>query len=291
MPSVKLAMGVGGAFDYLSGKIKRAPEGWRSKGLEWLYRLLRQPKRLKRIWQASIVFPWNIFIKSINKNNIKNQNGTTTIEKIGIFFSIIGVITTFFLSIKSLNISKNIREDNRKINQLNLKPEINFTINFNIKNQNPYFIITNTGPIEIIDSSVQLIAYLYSEKTDSALSIFSNGVIEETFYIGEIKTLESKQYEIKKEILKTSIVVDSFLGSIYQNKNILEARIKYRKNPDKELFIKRAFYFLDSDKGWINESSLFFSVSKYEKEVEWIKHNKNNYFNGDFSDKLYDYNQ
>jgi len=61
MPSVKLAIGVGGAFDYISGKIKRAPRCWRSLGLEWLYRLLRQPKRLKRIFTATVVFPIRVF--------------------------------------------------------------------------------------------------------------------------------------------------------------------------------------------------------------------------------------
>ncbi|MDD5290037.1 MAG: WecB/TagA/CpsF family glycosyltransferase [Patescibacteria group bacterium] len=63
MPSVKLAIGVGGAFDYWAGKIKRAPTKWQGS-FEWLYRLLHQPKRLKRIWQASIIFPWQVFKKS-----------------------------------------------------------------------------------------------------------------------------------------------------------------------------------------------------------------------------------
>lgn len=63
--SIKLAMGVGGAFDYLSGKIKRAPEAWRSNGFEWLYRLIHQPRRWKRIWSAWIVFSFKIFINSI----------------------------------------------------------------------------------------------------------------------------------------------------------------------------------------------------------------------------------
>ncbi len=45
---VKVAMGVGGAFDYISGAIPRAPFFIRSIGLEWLYRLIRQPWRIKR---------------------------------------------------------------------------------------------------------------------------------------------------------------------------------------------------------------------------------------------------
>lgn len=45
---VKVAMGVGGAFDYISGKVPRAPKWIRSLGLEWLFRLIIQPWRIKR---------------------------------------------------------------------------------------------------------------------------------------------------------------------------------------------------------------------------------------------------
>lgn len=45
---VKVMMGVGGAFDYLSGNLSRAPVWVRNLGFEWLYRLIRQPWRLKR---------------------------------------------------------------------------------------------------------------------------------------------------------------------------------------------------------------------------------------------------
>lgn len=50
---VKVAMGVGGAFDYLSGDVLRAPKLVRSLGLEWLFRLILQPWRWKR--QLSLI--------------------------------------------------------------------------------------------------------------------------------------------------------------------------------------------------------------------------------------------
>lgn len=56
--SVKLAMGVGGAFDFLTGKLPRAPIFFRALGFEWLWRLFLQPKRWKRIWRAVIIFPF-----------------------------------------------------------------------------------------------------------------------------------------------------------------------------------------------------------------------------------------
>ena len=44
----KIQMGVGGAFDYLSGRVVRAPRVVRVLGFEWLFRLLVQPWRIKR---------------------------------------------------------------------------------------------------------------------------------------------------------------------------------------------------------------------------------------------------
>ncbi|GAQ25058.1 MULTISPECIES: WecB/TagA/CpsF family glycosyltransferase [Tepidanaerobacter] len=45
----KIAMGVGGSFDVLSGNVQRAPQFVQNIGLEWLYRLIMQPSRLKRV--------------------------------------------------------------------------------------------------------------------------------------------------------------------------------------------------------------------------------------------------
>ena len=61
IPSVKLAIGVGGSFDFISGRVKRAPKIVRRIGLEWLWRFLLQPWRAKRIFTATIVFGWKVF--------------------------------------------------------------------------------------------------------------------------------------------------------------------------------------------------------------------------------------
>lgn len=42
-------IGVGGLLDVFAGDIPRAPEAWQKLGLEWLYRLLREPRRIKRM--------------------------------------------------------------------------------------------------------------------------------------------------------------------------------------------------------------------------------------------------
>jgi N-acetylglucosaminyldiphosphoundecaprenol N-acetyl-beta-D-mannosaminyltransferase len=44
-----MAMGVGGAFDFIAGVVPRAPLWMQRMGLEWLFRLARQPRRIVRM--------------------------------------------------------------------------------------------------------------------------------------------------------------------------------------------------------------------------------------------------
>lgn len=61
--SIRLTMGVGGSFDYLTGKQKRAPKYVRACGFEWLWRLILQPWRFGRIWNAVVVFPVKVLLQ------------------------------------------------------------------------------------------------------------------------------------------------------------------------------------------------------------------------------------
>lgn len=56
-PSVRIALGVGGAFAILGEKLPRAPRLLRRLNLEWLWRLYLEPGRLPRIWRATVRFP------------------------------------------------------------------------------------------------------------------------------------------------------------------------------------------------------------------------------------------
>jgi len=49
LPGVAVAVGVGGAFDYLTGRVPRAPLWMRRVGMEWLFRLGQQPWRIRRM--------------------------------------------------------------------------------------------------------------------------------------------------------------------------------------------------------------------------------------------------
>ena len=57
-----LMLGVGAGFDYYAGNIKRAPQWMQKCNLEWLYRLMQDPKRLfKRYFHTNIKSPYILF--------------------------------------------------------------------------------------------------------------------------------------------------------------------------------------------------------------------------------------
>lgn len=64
----KGAMGVGGAFDFLSGRVTRAPVFIQKLNLEWLWRLIIEPWRWRRIVTATLYFPWLVLLSKINKS-------------------------------------------------------------------------------------------------------------------------------------------------------------------------------------------------------------------------------
>lgn len=67
-PSVRIGIGVGGAFEMLSGVLPRAPQPFRRAGLEWLWRVGQQPQRIGRIARAVIVFPFIVVLATLRKH-------------------------------------------------------------------------------------------------------------------------------------------------------------------------------------------------------------------------------
>ncbi len=68
MPSLRLAIGVGGAFDFISGRVKRAPKFLQKIGLEWLWRLILQPWRIKRVFEGVFGLFWLVV-----RTKVKNK--------------------------------------------------------------------------------------------------------------------------------------------------------------------------------------------------------------------------
>lgn len=62
---------IGAVFDFYAGTTKRAPQWWQKHGLEWLYRLLKEPKRMwRRYVFGNPLFVWNIATEWYNTKTI-----------------------------------------------------------------------------------------------------------------------------------------------------------------------------------------------------------------------------
>jgi N-acetylglucosaminyldiphosphoundecaprenol N-acetyl-beta-D-mannosaminyltransferase len=64
--NIKTAIGIGGVFDFISGYKKRAPKIFIKLNLEWLFRLIQEPRRIKRIFNAIIIFPIKVVLYKLN---------------------------------------------------------------------------------------------------------------------------------------------------------------------------------------------------------------------------------
>jgi len=74
---VKVAMGVGGLFDFYSGRIPRAPVWMREVGAEWLYRFYQEPGRMwRRYFVGNAVFLWRV-VRARNRGAMKSSQGGT----------------------------------------------------------------------------------------------------------------------------------------------------------------------------------------------------------------------
>ena len=63
--SKNLFVGVGGTFDVWAGEVERAPEFFQIMRLEWLYRTIKQPQRLKRIYKTLPLFVIKAIMEAI----------------------------------------------------------------------------------------------------------------------------------------------------------------------------------------------------------------------------------
>lgn len=60
-----IIVGVGGTLDVWGGELRRAPRVMRAMGLEWLWRLIQEPSRIRRIFDAVVVFPYRAFLENL----------------------------------------------------------------------------------------------------------------------------------------------------------------------------------------------------------------------------------
>ncbi len=72
---VGAAVGVGGSFDVLGGRVTRAPRFMRRLGLEWLYRLVKEPHR----WRRQLALPYFVWLVALDGFGFSNKKGAANL--------------------------------------------------------------------------------------------------------------------------------------------------------------------------------------------------------------------
>jgi N-acetylglucosaminyldiphosphoundecaprenol N-acetyl-beta-D-mannosaminyltransferase len=65
------AIGVGGSLDVFAGRVERAPQAFQHFGLEWLYRLIREPRR----WRRQLALPKFVGLVTLERLGLLHKNG------------------------------------------------------------------------------------------------------------------------------------------------------------------------------------------------------------------------
>lgn len=74
--NAKVCIGVGGLFDFYSGRISRSPQWLRKIGCEWVWRLIQEPKRMwKRYLIGNFIFVTRVFIEAVTNTVTKTIGG------------------------------------------------------------------------------------------------------------------------------------------------------------------------------------------------------------------------
>lgn len=182
---------------------------------------------------------------------------TTSLAILGLWVS----IRALGISNQSLNISEGVRNDNRRVEKLDLEPEIYFSATLKENkdaNIPPHFVIGNIGPVEAVQVEIQFITHYYNGVSGTiGVSGMSS---EEHWSIDELFPLDYSAHVVSKFFLDTN-------ARLYEpiEHNIIEARILYRRNPDRKLFVKRAFYFISPEGIWVPENSSALKSDIYSK--------------------------
>jgi N-acetylglucosaminyldiphosphoundecaprenol N-acetyl-beta-D-mannosaminyltransferase len=69
----RLIIGIGGSFDFIAGKQKRAPVAFRNLGLEWMYRLYKEPIRWRRMLRLPL-FAINVLMLKASNTTVRENN-------------------------------------------------------------------------------------------------------------------------------------------------------------------------------------------------------------------------
>ena len=68
-----VGMGIGGSMDVISGRLTRAPKIWQKVGMEWLYRVIQEPWRWRRLTKLPL-FVWYLVLTYLHIDSYKSDD-------------------------------------------------------------------------------------------------------------------------------------------------------------------------------------------------------------------------
>lgn len=167
--------------------------------------------------------------------------------------SILISIAALYFAWEANKISRHNRTDLRAIERLDLTPVIQFRAHFG--SVEPFFEITNLGPIEPVQIEIQLFELRYNPDVGEIKFAITGS--EATWKFPKLNLNKSKQIKIPKEWYSPKIWLDKSKVTKLPIQNfVVEVLVSFRREPDLELFEKRAFYFHDAKGNKVKENNI-----------------------------------
>lgn len=204
--------------------------------------------------------------------------------------SLVIAALSLYVAAESLNVSQAVREDARVVAGVDLRPKLLLRTELSgLTAANgelpPSFVLANVGPIPAIQTTVQFVGHVFNESSQTIDFSFS-GLRGSEFLVGTIEPLETEGFVLSDEFLH--VLREWGWGeSATSSDQIIEARISYRKEPDKRLFIDRAFYFVNPEGKWVSEIDGSLTLPKYSTMKESLIRNYRHEIGPGFEDPLH----
>lgn len=177
-------------------------------------------------------------------------------------------IVALYSARKANIISKKNRDDYRLVEKLDLAPEILFRANFGTHEKIPANIfIKNIGPIEAINVTVRLLELRYIPNPNPRLMAVTGS--KDIFNVPNLSPRKHHNFKIPENWNYKYFHKVQEMRGIPIEHFIIEAFISYQKEPTRELFNFRTFYFFEKDGNIISEKVII-NNEEYKDMLDYI---------------------
>lgn len=243
-------VGVGGSFDVISGHKKRAPKIFIKLNLEWLYRILKEPKRLKRFYDSNVKFLFKIKKKD-NKKIIDN------IFTIFVFLILIVGLLNTILNSDDINYYEN--RTAYRMPKLSISKIFDKTFQDDVE-------LAFSDQIPLATTMKKGYNFLHNITTNTVADIeFKNNCSNRYIQLGE----STVSYGCDKNLVY-------YPSYISHNKEVYDSRISSINKTLSNTMIDTYIYYIEKD------TDIDFTTNKKSDIYDYLKENIN-------SDKIYKY--